>query len=1102
MAQERIDIIVRTDGITVTKRELADIGRISVDSSRGVNILQAALRGLGAGLSLKGVFDELNKLSELKNRISSITEEGQSVSSVFNKLATTANTVRAPIADVTRLFQRVAFSVRDMGRSQDDAIRITELLSKSFQLSGATSTEAAQSARQFAQALSRRELRGDELNSLLEEAPGLAKAFAEGLRLSEQEIKNLGDSTKSTKQFFDLYGRQMDVASISTNKLKTVLDSTGRVMQVVERNTQNLTEKQKLGNDLLEKLRANQGVSVADLKRLSEAGILTAERLLQALERQGSKIDNQFKRLPSTLSQAIAVVRNNIDILFFKFDEITGATGKVSDAIIAFANNTKLLEASIVAVAAVAIPLLLGALAKLTAALLGSGLGVFVLALGAVAGYLTLYRNEIGIAADGSLTFSKAVFSLNDGLNMLFNTFSRAKPGELGKAFAIPFPNIKASFDKIKQEYQKTANEATNLQRSSSADVGIQRANEVVVESLATRALGALSKIPLINKIPGVGLLGRLSGPASAGIAGAELVNETSKLADAYKDLTTQQMRAEDLEEKRLSTMKREGDVREKMQQIENEQYRVLSKRWTEEGMSFSKQIELRAKLQQQDREQDPTRERLRRLAENELAADKQQLKIQQDITQAMQQQARIGQSATGPRATDQFNPITKNQSLQELQALQQTSDQVFNQLKEKTKEVGASIADNLIPKQLSENLSNAISPLTNKIGSAFEEATQKAQATMTVAETLDNIITNIRASVASTVGFVIGGLSQAIVEMESFVIRILEAIKEVFSFLSATIDAILAKLGSVGGAAQRIMDAAKAGAAAGAQGVRDNPTTLFQNNAQFEAFSNALGVIRDRLGGVNEEAAKLPPTLDQGSQSANQLGQGLNNLGNQGGQALQNLGNKANEMQQQLGQLVQSLASNLENAVVDFVTKGKFDFKSLINSWIADITRFAFRTLILKPLLGMFGLGGGGGGGGGLLGGLFGGGFARGGLVPGFASGGLIGGPGSPTSDSLLARLSPGEFVMPAYNTAQNLPALDFMRKGGVIRGDMKSGGGVMFAPSITVNVQSNGQEDSSEQGRRVAKEVEATIQKQFTQMLRKETRPGGMLSRNRETM
>jgi hypothetical protein len=50
---------------------------------------------------------------------------------------------------------------------------------------------------------------------------------------------------------------------------------------------------------------------------------------------------------------------------------------------------------------------------------------------------------------------------------------------------------------------------------------------------------------------------------------------------------------------------------------------------------------------------------------------------------------------------------------------------------------------------------------------------------------------------------------------------------------------------------------------------------------------------------------------------------------------------------------------------------------------------------------------------------------------IPRFAEGGLVTGPGSGTSDSITARLSAGEFVMPAMQTQQYLPALSAMRDG-----------------------------------------------------------------------
>jgi hypothetical protein len=56
---------------------------------------------------------------------------------------------------------------------------------------------------------------------------------------------------------------------------------------------------------------------------------------------------------------------------------------------------------------------------------------------------------------------------------------------------------------------------------------------------------------------------------------------------------------------------------------------------------------------------------------------------------------------------------------------------------------------------------------------------------------------------------------------------------------------------------------------------------------------------------------------------------------------------------------------------------------------------------------------------------------YARGGRIPGFPSGGPVQGPGTGTSDSILARVSNGEFVVNAKATAQHLPLLEAINSG-----------------------------------------------------------------------
>lgn len=120
----------------------------------------------------------------------------------------------------------------------------------------------------------------------------------------------------------------------------------------------------------------------------------------------------------------------------------------------------------------------------------------------------------------------------------------------------------------------------------------------------------------------------------------------------------------------------------------------------------------------------------------------------------------------------------------------------------------------------------------------------------------------------------------------------------------------------------------------------------------------------------------------------------------------------------------VNNFASGLSGAFADIADSTKSlgeafaDFaKNFINQTIQMITQ----ALILKTIQGSLGIIG----------------FSQGGLVPGFATGGHVRGPGSGTSDSIIARLSNGEFVSDA-KTVQHF-GVDFfenlkrMARGGV---------------------------------------------------------------------
>lgn len=236
-----------------------------------------------------------------------------------------------------------------------------------------------------------------------------------------------------------------------------------------------------------------------------------------------------------------------------------------------------------------------------------------------------------------------------------------------------------------------------------------------------------------------------------------------------------------------------------------------------------------------------------------------------------------------------------------------------------------------------------------------------------------------------------------------------------------------------------------------------------------MDMVGNATNYAKDNLAAYKGELGQLTEKMQQFQTS------GMN--------AMDKVGSAAQGTASQMERFFQQTFGNLEDALVDFVTTGEFDFKKFINAVIADLARLFIRMLIIQPMMNMMGFG--------MLG------FRSGGLVPkvpGYATGGLIGGVGSSTSDRYLAAVSPGEFMMNAAATRRNYPDLVRMNNGGEPRRHSSSSSSqtINFAPQVTVVNDGGSNQGGQEQGEQIA----TLIQQSFIEMIAREQRQGGLLA------
>ncbi len=205
-------------------------------------------------------------------------------------------------------------------------------------------------------------------------------------------------------------------------------------------------------------------------------------------------------------------------------------------------------------------------------------------------------------------------------------------------------------------------------------------------------------------------------------------------------------------------------------------------------------------------------------------------------------------------------------------------------------------------------------------------------------------------------------------------------------------------------------------------QAVQAGTVTTTQAQAEFASSLNRSNpALRNLLAQLQELAGSLTP---EARAQVQQLSAAIEGLAISAQSPLDRLLASWRDTTAGLEQAGLSFLEGFADGLADVVTGGKLQFSSLLKSFAQDLARSGIRSL-LAQLIG--GSGGGGGGGGGLLGGLInagisyalggGGGYAKGVSSAGitFANGGAVVGPGTATSDSILARLSNGEYVLNA---------------------------------------------------------------------------------------
>lgn len=155
----------------------------------------------GGIAGINKVLNISDELSSTKARLNLLVDDGGSVSELEQKIMASAQRSRSAYFDTASAVAKLGLNAGNaFNGDMDQVIAFMEQVNKQFVIGGATAQEQSNAMVQLTQAMAAGALRGEELNSILDGAPGIARAIEQYMGIAEGSIKTVAQEGKVTAE--------------------------------------------------------------------------------------------------------------------------------------------------------------------------------------------------------------------------------------------------------------------------------------------------------------------------------------------------------------------------------------------------------------------------------------------------------------------------------------------------------------------------------------------------------------------------------------------------------------------------------------------------------------------------------------------------------------------------------------------------------------------------------------------------------------------------------------------------------------------------------------------------------------------------------------
>lgn len=174
------------------------------DGAGAASGLESKMRGIATGLvaafSIQKIIQLSDTVTQTTARLNLLVGDLGSVDELNQKIFASAQRARAPYLETASAIAKMGLNAGNAFDSNAELIAFMEQINKQFVIGGASAQEQSNAMLQLSQAMAAGALRGEELNSILEAAPGIARTIEQAMGWAEGSIKQYAEKGKVSAQ--------------------------------------------------------------------------------------------------------------------------------------------------------------------------------------------------------------------------------------------------------------------------------------------------------------------------------------------------------------------------------------------------------------------------------------------------------------------------------------------------------------------------------------------------------------------------------------------------------------------------------------------------------------------------------------------------------------------------------------------------------------------------------------------------------------------------------------------------------------------------------------------------------------------------------------